>query len=579
MIYIGPTAGEKFYLRTLLMVTRGPKSFDDLRTVDGTLCKSFHEACLKRGLLEDDGEWLICLQDAAEIQTGSQLRHLFATLLLFCAPAEPKKLWLQFQEKICDDLHHKLYELGRTSVGENEVYDFGLHLIDNILGDSGHSLSDFPSMPHPIYDWSDTINNHLISQQLNYDHQSETIMAHQFMKSMNSGQQHAFDKICQSVFCKEGKLFFIYGFGGCGKTYLYEALCHALRAEGIIICFEALDRTFQDLRNCPKRFGGLTMVFGGDFQQILPVVPSGSRAEIVNASLQKSSLWNDMQILKLEENMRLRHSPEDTSFSQWLLDIGHGRDIDGNGKVQLPQHMITHDENELILSIYGDIANQGLPPPPEYFLDHAILAPRNVDVQQTNAKILANMPGDEIVYHSADSLESDDLYKRQDDIPDDVLREFVPSSLPLSELKMKIGCPLMLLRNLDPKKGLCNGTRMILRRAYPRVLEISIIGGDHHGEQAFIPRITLKPSSRQYPFVLRRRQFPVRLCFAMTINKAQGQSLKYVGIHLLSPVFCHGQLYVALSRATCSSNIKILILLPGSDTKTMNVVYQEVLLD
>ena len=196
-------------------------------------------------------------------------------------------------------------------------------------------------MPHPIYDWSDTINNRLISQQLNYDHQSETIMAHQFMKSMNSGQQHAFDKICQSVFCKEGKLFFIYGFGGCGKTYLYEALCHALQAEGIIIiciastglaclllpgeqtahsafkipidtldvdsicsipkeslradllrsaeaiifdeclmthrhCFEALDRTFQDLRNCPKWFGGLTMVFGGDFQQILPVIPSGS---------------------------------------------------------------------------------------------------------------------------------------------------------------------------------------------------------------------------------------------------------------------------------------------------------------
>ena len=342
-------------------------------------------------------------------------------------------------------------------------------------------------------------------------------------------------------------------------------------------CFEALDRTFQDLRNCPKRFGGLTMVFGGDFQQILPVVPRGSRAEIVNASLQQSSLWNDMQILKLEENMRLRHSPEDTLFAQWLLDIGHGRNIDDDSKVQLPQHMITHDENELIHSIYGDIANQGLPPSPEYFLHHAILAPRNVDVQETNAKILANMPGNEIVYHSADSLETDEFYKRQDDVPDNVLRALVLSSLPLSELKMKIGCPLMLLQNLDPKKGLCNGTRMILHCAYPHVLEISIIGGDHHGEKAFIPRITLKPSSQQYPFVLRRRQFPVCLCFAMTINKAQGQSLKYVGIHLLSPVFCHGQLYVALSRATCSSNIKI--LLPSNDTKTINVVYQEVLID
>ena len=235
MIYVGPTAGEKFYLRTLLMVTKGPKSFDDLKTVDGILCESFHDACLKRGLLEDDGEWLICLQDAAEIQMGSQLCHLFATLLLFCAPAEPKKLWLQFQEKICDDLPHKLHELDRTSVTENEVYDFGLHLIDNILRDSGHSLSDFPNMPHPTHNWSDTINNRLISQQLNYNHQTESTMAHQFLQSLNNGQRHAFDKIWQSIICKEGKVFFIYGFGGCGKTYLYEALCHALRAEGIII--------------------------------------------------------------------------------------------------------------------------------------------------------------------------------------------------------------------------------------------------------------------------------------------------------------------------------------------------------
>jgi ATP-dependent exoDNAse (exonuclease V) alpha subunit len=142
---------------------------------------------------------------------------------------------------------------------------------------------------------------------------------------------------------------------------------------------------------------------------------------------------------------------------------------------------------------------------------------------------------------------------------------------------MKIGCPLMLLRNLDPGKGLCNGTRMLLLQAYPQILEVMIIGNDHHGEKAFIPRISLKPSSRQYPFLLKRRQFPIHLCFAMTINKAEGQSLKFVGIHLLSPIFCHGQLYVALSRATSSKNVHI--LLPPNSTKTSNVVYPEVLLD
>jgi len=104
-----------------------------------------------------------------------------------------------------------------------------------------------------------------------------------------------------------------------------------------------------------------------------------------------------------------------------------------------------------------------------------------------------------------------------------------------------------------------------------------IIGGDHHGEKAFISHITLKPSSRQYAFVLKRRQFPVRLCFAMTINKSQGQSLKHVGIHLLSPVFCHGQLYVALSRATSAKNVHI--LLPKDCLNTINIVYSEVLID
>jgi ATP-dependent exoDNAse (exonuclease V) alpha subunit len=343
-------------------------------------------------------------------------------------------------------------------------------------------------------------------------------------------------------------------------------------------CFEALDRTLRDLRDSSKPFGGLTMVFGGDYQQILPVVTNGSRSDIVDACFKKSYLWNSIQILKLRINMRLQHSPQDASFAAWLLDVGHGRHIDSDGNIDIPQSMITSTEDVLINEIYGDIDHMSLTPPPvDYFLDHAILAPRNVDVQETNEKILQKMQGPIITCHSADTLE-DEGEGVPDNIPQEFLHTLEPPSLPLSELKMKIGCPLMLLRNLDPAKGLCNGTRMILLRAYPRVLEVMIITGDHRGEKAFIPRITLKPSSRQHPFTLKRRQFPVRLSFAMTINKAEGQSVKYVGIHLISPVFCHGQLYVALSRATSSE--KVHVLLPtSSPTKTANVVYSEVLLD
>ena len=68
---------------------------------------------------------------------------------------------------------------------------------------------------------------------------------------------------------------------------------------------EAVDRTFQDVRGSNKPFGGLSVVFGGDFQQILPVIVKGSRAQIVNACMQRSTLWQSMKVLHLTQNMRL----------------------------------------------------------------------------------------------------------------------------------------------------------------------------------------------------------------------------------------------------------------------------------
>lgn len=130
--------------------------------------------------------------------------------------------------------------------------------------------------------------------------------------------------------------------------------------------------------------------------------------------------------------------------------------------------------------------------------------------------------------------------------------------IPPGELSLKLGCPLILLRNLSPDRRLCNGSRMIVRRASDRVLEVQVIGGQFHGEISLIPQITLTPSGKdaEFAFLLKRRQFPVRLAFAMTINKAQGQSVCYVGLDLRVPVFSHGQLYVALSRATSCHRIK-----------------------
>ena len=118
---------------------------------------------------------------------------------------------------------------------------------------------------------------------------------------------------------------------------------------------------------------------------------------------------------------------------------------------------------------------------------------------------------------------------------------------------------------------------MVLKEMKDHVLKVQIIGGPHDGQICWIPRMTLTPSSEDVPFKFSRRQFPVALAFAITINKSQGQSVDMVGIDLRSSVFSHGQLYVALSRCTSSEGIHA-IFPEGADTVTQNVVWQEVLL-
>ncbi|CAJ2638103.1 unnamed protein product [Trifolium pratense] len=132
----------------------------------------------------------------------------------------------------------------------------------------------------------------------------------------------------------------------------------------------------------------------------------------------------------------------------------------------------------------------------------------------------------------------------------------------------------MLLRNLDPRYGLCNGTRLLCRGLFMNMLDVQILTGSNAGKRAFLPRIKSKTSaSSGLPFVLSRKQFPVRLSFAITINKSQGQTIPNVGIYLPSHVFSHGQLYVALSRGVSQNSTKLLI----RDGKLQdNIRYREI---
>ena len=133
----------------------------------------------------------------------------------------------------------------------------------------------------------------------------------------------------------------------------------------------------------------------------------------------------------------------------------------------------------------------------------------------------------------------------------------------------------MLIRNISIQEGLCNGTRLRVLDFSNHLLKCEILTGDNAGEIIFLNRITLY-CENDYPFTFKRRQFPIKLAFAMTINKSQGQTFKRIGIDLRRDVFTHGQLYVALSRVRSQHGLKVFLNQNQSISKLVkNYVYTE----
>ena len=295
---------------------------------------------------------------------------------------------------------------------------------------------------------------------------------------------------------------------------------------------EAMDRTFRDLMQVEdKPFGGKSVILAGDFRQCLPVVQGATRAGTVRHCINQSFLWSTFTLMSLTVNMRVRASgdPALEEFIRWTMSIGDG----DSESIAVPDHMETTlitknrpgntlaEENsmkEFCESVFPDIKDnfENL----AWLEGRAIMAPTNKEVETLNNMVCSWLPGDMERFRSADSLDrSDDLINYSIEY----LNSLNPSGIPGHILALKHGMPLMLMRNINPKQGLCNGTKLIYDRALDNKLLVCTVA--ESGKSVLIPRINFPPKVGEYPFGWQRRQFPVRPAFAMTVNKSQGKIL------------------------------------------------------
>ena len=354
---------------------------------------------------------------------------------------------------------------------------------------------------------------------------------------------------------------------------------------------DTIDRSLRDLRDVRDRpFGGVTVVLAGDWRQILPVVRNGTgRATVVGLTLKKSSLWSDVRTFNLRRNMRVEgDDPSAEEFRNFLLSVGDGsRNLsvsdDGGYLMPLPRGFVLadkHQPSDLADFVYPDIRERaGESRYPLWLSERSVICGTNHEVATYNEILMQRLAGEARTYISSDEPRMQEGHVGPAP-PVSFLNSLDPSGVPPHKLSLKVGSPVTLMRNLDFANGDCNGTRYVIVSLNERSIVCETTLNPRRRVVFYRIKFEVKEDSCPVPFM--RYQFPVRPSFAMTANKAQGQTLKTVGVSLLRSFFSHGQLYVALSRVRDRDGLRVLLPFHeetenSGDPVIDNVVFTEVL--
>ncbi|XP_014784030.1 uncharacterized protein LOC106879105 [Octopus bimaculoides] len=492
---VHPSQQECFYLRLLLHDVRGPKSFQHLKTVNGEICSTFREACLRYGLLENDSKWDATLAEAANSRSAKSLRALFAILLHICEVSDPVSMWLRYRNELAEDY----YQLEKRRVPEinsanDQIYNCALIDIENKIVLYG--------LPATLRDESNFMSTKLI-REMSYNADTLAQFIDENEPKLLPKQQQIINTVLGNVQNQKGGIFFLDAPGGTGKTFLIKLLLSKVRLNKVIAlavassgiaatllaggrtahsafklpldlaksespscnitrtsekgmllqkcqfivwdectmahrrALEALNTTLQDIRDCPTPMGGITLLLFGDFRQTLPVIPKGTRADEVSACVKSSLLWQHVTTLTLTTNMRtkLHNDQQAAQFASNALSLGDGKlMLDGDGQILISSICTP-------VSTVEELTRKVFPRLYENYRDikwlceRAILASKNGLVNAINDQLLQIIPASLYVYKSMDSFPSPNQVVNY---PIEFLNSLEPPRLPPHKLGLKL---------------------------------------------------------------------------------------------------------------------------------------------
>ncbi|GBO03347.1 hypothetical protein AVEN_171030-1 [Araneus ventricosus] len=471
---------ERYYLRMLLLRKSGAISFDDILTVNGLRCITFQQACQEYGLLRGDQQWHDALNEAAQFQSPRQLRMLFAMICGFGEVEDVPDLWVQHQVSLCEDFVHRYSE----QTGPH----YALADIEELLTSYNLSLQKLhlPTVDLPAS----------VLERANFDVVEEQAKANSYTMQLNSEQRNVVEILLSAVYNNAAdtpKCYFLDGPAGTGKTFVYSTLLHTIRGRG------------DDVIPVASTGIAATLLIGGRTAHSVFKIPIDLNATST-CNLKPNTKEADMLLktkLIVWDEAPMTHVHAFLAVDRLLQDLTKCKEpfggkvilLGGDFRQVLPLPLQCYPSiQDPIHQLYSDIDFSSVTP--QELKGRAILTVNNERSMEINNKVLEFMPGNETVYKAVDMIMSEDP-QDQLTFPEEFLNSLTPTGLPPYELKLKIGCIVMLLRNLAPSKGLCNGTRLIITKLQQNIIQAKSIDGT---QTFLIPRIPLIPSQTNMPF-------------------------------------------------------------------------------